>query len=86
MRKAGKYCMSHSALDKAIRAIDEYNKYANYTDKQFLKESIAEMRRYERNWSFMTASQKRDISPVGGLSELRKNIKQAEERLKELGG
>lgn len=73
-------------IDRAIRATDEYNKYASYTDKQFLKESIAEMRRYERNWSFMTTSQKRDISPVGGLSELRKNIKQAEERLKELGG
>ncbi len=63
---------------------DAYNKYANETDKQFLKEALSEMRRYERNWSGMSSREKQNISPEG-IDTLRQDIKFAEQRLKQLG-
>lgn len=63
---------------------DAYNKYANETDKQFLKEALSEMRRYERNWSGMSSREKQNISPEG-IDALRQDIKFAEQRLKQLG-
>ena len=76
---------STPALDKAIKNMDAYNKFANEKNVEFLKNAIAEMRRYERNWNFMSAKEKREIMPNGGLSALRADIKNAENRLKELG-
>lgn len=63
---------------------DAYNKYANETDKQFLKEALSEMRRYERNWSGMSSKERQNISPEG-INALRQDIKFAEQRLKQLG-
>ena len=63
---------------------DAYNKYANETDKQFLKEALSEMRRYERNWSGMSSKERQNISPEG-IDALRQDIKFAEQRLKQLG-
>jgi rubrerythrin len=62
-----------------------YNKYANENDKEFLKESLKEMRRYESNWSYMSANEKRNICP-GGKAELKEHIKNAENRLRQLDG
>lgn len=63
---------------------DLYNKFERETDQEFLKEAIAEMKRYERNWSFMEAKEKRNIAPNGGIKELKQNIAWAEQRLKQL--
>lgn len=71
--------------DKAIKNMDAYNKFSNEKNVEFLKNAIAEMRRYERNWNFMSVKEKREIMPNGGLSALRADIKNAENRLKELG-
>ena len=60
-----------------------YNKYANENDKEFLKEALKEMRRYESNWSYMSANEKRNICP-GGKAELKEHIKNAENRLRQL--
>ena len=62
---------------------DAYNKFANEKDVDFLKESLSEMRRYERNWSGMSAREKQNIAP-GGISELRENIRNAEAQLKKI--
>lgn len=74
-------CMK--SIDKAIRNCDINYSLTVSNDKQFLKDAISEMKRYERNWNFMTTKEKRDISP-GGIKELRENIKAAENRLKEI--
>jgi len=62
---------------------DAYNKFANEKDKEYLKDAIAEMKRYVNRWSSLSAKQKRDISPLG-LSDLKQQIKFAEDRLKQL--
>lgn len=71
--------------DKLIESSikDAYNKYANEKDKEYLKDAIAEMKRYVNRWSSLSAKQKRDISPLG-LSDLKQQIKYAEDRLKQL--
>lgn len=71
-----------SVKDSSIK--DAYNKFANEKDIDFLKESLSEMRRYERNWSGMSAREKQNIAP-GGISELRENIRNAEAQLKKIG-
>jgi len=53
-----------------------------YTDKgknddEFRKNALHEMKRYENNWSGMTAREKKNISP-GGIKELRARIKELE--------
>lgn len=62
---------------------DAYNKFANERDKEYLKDAIAEMKRYVGRWSSLSAKQKRDISPLG-LSDLKQQLKYAEDRLKQL--
>lgn len=62
---------------------DAYNKFANERDKEYLKDAIAEMKRYVNRWSSMSTKQKRDISPLG-LSDLKQQLKYAEDRLKQL--
>ena len=42
-------------------------------DAEFMKESLSEMKRYERNWSGMSSRDKRNIAP-GGIKELRSEI------------
>lgn len=68
---------------KIMKMYDAYNKYANEKDINFLKEAISEMKRYERNWSFMTQRERQNIS-WNGIAGLREDIKNAENRLKEL--
>ena len=46
-------------------------------DAQFRKDALAEMKRYERNWSFYSAKEKRNISPEG-IKGLRDRIKEIE--------
>ena len=46
------------------------------TNMEYLQEALDEMRRYERNWNFMTAAQKRDIGCT--KKELQRRIKKAE--------
>lgn len=41
------------------------------TNKEYLEMAIEEMERYERNWSFMTAKEKRNI----GLTKKRVEAK-----------
>lgn len=63
---------------------ETYNKYANETDVEFLKDAIHEMKRYVRNWEFMGRKEKQNIAP-DGLAGLKQELKFAENRLKELG-
>ena len=71
-------------LDETHAFDAAYNRFEKEMDKEYLQESIREMRRYVSNWSFMSASQKRNISPMGGLSALKQDLKFAEDRLKQL--
>ena len=73
-------------VEKKSKMKESYNRYAKETDIEFLKNALAEMRRYERMWDGMSARQKRDIAPEGGLEELQQNIEYAEQRLAELQG
>ena len=73
-------------VERKSKMKESYNRYAKETDIEFLKDALAEMRRYERMWDSMSARQKRDIAPEGGLEELQQNIEYAEQRLAELEG
>lgn len=52
------------------------------TRKEYLQEALNEMKGYERNWSFMTAAQKRDIGCT--KKELQRKIREYEKELKTL--
>ena len=60
----------------------ENTSVSHYTESQlkdaaFRKEALAEMKRYERNWNYYSAKERRDISP-NGVKELRSRIKEIE--------
>lgn len=73
-------------VERKSKMKESYNRYAKETDIEFLKDAIAEMRRYKRMWDNMSAREKRNIAPEGGLKELQQNIEYAEQRLAELQG
>lgn len=87
VHKCSKETFEKILRDNGYRKVNDaytYNKFANEKNTNFLKDAIAEMKRYERNWNFMSASEKRNIMPVGGIKALREQIKYAENRLNEL--
>ena len=73
-------------VERKSKMKESYNRYAKETDIEFLKDALAEMRRYERMWDSMSAREKQNIAPEGGLEELQQNIEYAEQRLAELQG
>lgn len=50
------------------------------TRTEYLKSAIEEMTRYERNWGFMTAREKREIGCT--KAELKRRIAEYEDELK----
>lgn len=72
--------------EEAKALVDKYKKETEkpkyYTeselkDEKFRKDALEEMNRYERNWSYYSAKEKKNISP-NGVKELRARIKEIE--------
>jgi len=55
----------------------KYYTESELKDAQFRKDALAEMNRYERNWSSYSLKERRNISP-NGVKELRNRIKEIE--------
>lgn len=71
-----------TSIEDAIKkAKDVYNKFEHENDKEFLRNAISEMRRYIRNWSYMSKHEKQNIAPEG-FTSLKQNLEFAEQRLK----
>jgi len=56
---------------------DSYYSENDKKDKEFVKNALSEMRRYVRNWNYMSSQDKRNIGC--SLQELQKRIKELEE-------
>ena len=69
-----------AAARKGLEKKKHENKYseAQKNDHEFVNSALEEMKRYTRNWDYMSAREKKNISPNGGLRELRAKIKELE--------
>ena len=77
--QAGEDTPKTQAEAKALKEKYERKYYteSQLKDSEFRESALAEMKRYERNWSFYSAKERRNISP-NGVGELRKRIKEIE--------